>query len=115
MTSDLVKLEREKSRAAREARVMAVLTDPQVVGLITLLGGLWAAQQLHFSDDETRNNALRGIATSGIALMAISRAGLGGWPAVAAAGIAGAASQATTENTRALFSLNPKDWAGLFS
>jgi hypothetical protein len=112
--SEAVKLEREKRKTLNEARALAIITDPQVVGLLTLLGGLYAAQAIPWSEDETRRNALKGIATGGVVLMALGRAGIGGWPAVAAAGVAGAASEATTANTRALFSLNPADWAGLF-
>ena len=107
MVSELVKVEREKRKTQREMVALAIVTDPQIIGLLGFVGGLYAVQHIHFSDDETRDNALRGIATSGVALMSLARAGLGGWPAVAAAGVAGVASEATTENTRALWSLNP--------
>lgn len=111
---DTVKLERAKRKTLQQDRLWAIVSDPQVLGLLVFLGGLYATQHIRFAEDDTRDNALRGIATSGVALISLSRAGLGGWPAVAAAGVAGVASEATTENTRALISLNPKDWIGLF-
>jgi hypothetical protein len=91
-TSELVKLEREKRKTLNAERALAIITDPQVIGLLTLLGGLYAAQRIPYSDDETQNNTLKGIATGGVVLMSISRAGLGGWPALVAAGLSGVAS-----------------------
>ena len=92
MVSQAVKVEREKRKTAQEERLMALVTDPQMVGLITLLGGLYVAQRIPYSEDEVQNNTLRAIATSGVVLASLSRAGLGGWPALAAAGVAGAAT-----------------------
>jgi len=92
MASDLVRIEREKRKTSQEEHLFRIVSDPQVVGLVILLGGLWAAQRIPFSEDEGQNNTLRGIATGGVVLMSISRAGIGGWPALAAAGLSGVAS-----------------------
>jgi hypothetical protein len=92
MVSDAVKLEREKRKTLRDAQMGQMLLDPQLIGLITLLGGLYVAQRIPYSDDETQNNTIRGIATGGVVLMGISRAGVGGWPALVAAGLSGVAS-----------------------
>jgi hypothetical protein len=99
MVSEALKLEREKRRTVREERLTNVLMDPQMLGLLTLLGGLYVAQRIPYSEDEVQNNTLKAIATSGVVLASLSRAGLGGWPALAAAGIAGAA---TTEGVGTL-------------
>jgi hypothetical protein len=99
MASELIKLEREKRRTARDERLSKLLLDPQMLGLLTLLGGLYVAQRIPYSEDEVQNNTLRAIATSGVVLASLSRAGLGGWPALAAAGVAGAA---TTEGVGTL-------------
>jgi hypothetical protein len=88
--SDAVKLERERRKTVREARLTQILADPQVLGLATLLGGLLLAQRLPYSDNPERNDQLRGLATSGVVLAALGRSGIGGWPAVAAAGVSGA-------------------------
>jgi hypothetical protein len=114
-TSELVKVERERRKTLEREHMLALLNDPQVVGVLTLLGGLYLAQNIPFSPDEGRNTALKGVATGGVVLASVCRAGLGGWPALAAAGIGGAAGVATEENTKALFSLNPADWARLFT
>lgn len=89
--SEAVRLERERRKTVREERMTRLLCDPQLMGLVTLLGGLVVAQRLPYSDDPTRNDLLRGIATSGVVLAALSRAGLGGWQALAASGVAGGA------------------------
>ena len=89
MVSEAIKLEREKRKSMREERVTRLVTDPQILGLATLLGGLVVAQRLPYSDDPARNDLMKGLATAGVVLAAVSRAGLGGWPALAAAGVGG--------------------------
>lgn len=115
MVSEAVRLERERRKTLREERSSRLLYDPQVVGLLTLLGGLAAAQRIPFSDDPGRNDALRGLATSGVVLLAISRAGISGWPALAAAAVSGAAGGGLSGLADQL----PGDvksalWAGIF-
>lgn len=91
MISEAVKLERERRKTAREERLAKVLTDPQVMGVLTLLAGLYAAQNIPWSQDETRNDLLRGVSTSAVIMAALGRAGISGWPAAAAVGLSGAA------------------------
>jgi hypothetical protein len=105
--SEPVKLEREKRKTAREERALALLGDPQVIGLAMLVGGLYIAQRITWSDDEGRNDMLRGIATTGVVLTSLTRAGLTGWPAAAAAGIAGATS---IESDKPLIEFKIPDW-----
>jgi hypothetical protein len=107
MVSDLVKVEREKRKTAQEERLGKFITDPQMVGLITLLGGLYAAQRIPWTEDEARNDMLRGVATTGVVLMALNRAGFSGWPAAAVAGISGAAS---VESEKPLVQFQIPDW-----
>lgn len=101
------KVERARLRALRPDVASKLLADPQVVGVLTLLGGLYMAQRIPWAEDEGRNDMLRGVATTGVVLMALSRAGIGGWPAVAAAGVAGAA---TIETEKPLVSFQIPDW-----
>lgn len=89
-TTPELRLQRAQRRTLREAQLTQALLDPQVIGLLTLLGGLYAAQQIPWSEDPTRRDMITGIATGGVVLMAISRAGMTGWPALAAAGVSGA-------------------------
>jgi hypothetical protein len=110
MASEAIKLEREKRRTAREERLSKILLDPQMMGLLTLLGGLYLTQRIPFSDNEERNDLIRGLATGGVVLTAISRAGVTGWPALAAAGLSGAAS-AGGGNDKPIIQL---DWSGFW-
>jgi hypothetical protein len=89
--SDAVRIAEIQARSKDRENVLRILADPQLLNLVILLGGLWAAQRIPYSDDETRNDLMRGLATSGVVLTALSRAGMSGWPALAAGGIAGSA------------------------
>lgn len=85
------KLARRLSRNAREERLMALLTDPQVMGLLTTIGGLMLATHLPFSENPTTNARLQGLAASCAVLMGLGRAGVGDLTTLAVAGGAGAA------------------------
>jgi hypothetical protein len=102
-----IRLERARIRALKRDKLGDLLLDTQVVGLLTLLGGLYAAQRIPWSDDESRNDMIRGVATTGVVLISLTRAGLTGWPAAAAAGIAGAAS---IESSKPLVEFKIPDW-----
>lgn len=102
-----IRLERARIRAMKRDQLGDLLLDPQVVGLLTLLGGLYAAQRIPWSEDEARNDLLRGVATTGVVLMALNRAGFGGWPAAAVAGLSGAAS---VESSQPLVRFQVPDW-----
>jgi hypothetical protein len=106
VVSEAVKLEREKRKSARDDRLIKLISDPQMMGLITLLGGLYAAQRIPWAEDEGRNDMLRGVATTGVVLMALNRAGFGGWPAAAVAGVSGA----SVESSQPLVKFQIPDW-----
>jgi hypothetical protein len=89
MKSDMVRVAEIAAKSKRDDALMKIVGDPQVVNLAILFGGLLLAQKLRFSEDETQNNTLRAVATSGVVLVSISRAGVSGWPALTAAGLAG--------------------------
>jgi hypothetical protein len=111
--SEALALVREQRKAAMDARLAAIVTDPQILGLATLLGGVYLAQRIPWAEDEGRNDMLRGVATTGVVLMALNRAGFGGWPAAAVAGVAGAA---TIESEKPFLSGPLVDWVkGIFS
>jgi hypothetical protein len=58
-------------------RVLALLTDDQLLGLLVVFGGLWAAQKIPWSDNATTNAALTGAASTAAVLMGLGRAGVG--------------------------------------
>jgi hypothetical protein len=108
VVSEAVQLEREKRKTRRENRLMDFVTDPQMMGLITLIGGLYVAQRIPYSEDPERNDLVRGVATGGVVLAALSRSGLGGWQALAAAGIT---TSATVGGDKPPIQL---DWSGFW-
>lgn len=79
------------SNAERE-RLLAVLTDPQVMGLLTVFSGLLAANHIPWSADPAKRAALSGVAASSAVLMGLGRAGVGDLTTLAVATGAGVAS-----------------------
>jgi len=88
--------DRKTARIARknaeQERILALISDPQVMGLITVFGGLAAANMIPWSADPGKRNALAGIAAMSAVLMGLGRAGVGDLTTMVVAGGAGAAS-----------------------
>lgn len=81
-------------RAAKNAdkeRLASLLSDPAVMGIITLIAGLYIAENIPWSSDPTRRRLLRGLALSGVTLTALGRAGVGDMTTLLMAGTAGIA------------------------
>ena len=85
---------RAAARNAQQERLVALLTDPQVMGMLALFGGLYASQHIPWSENKATNAALKGVATSATVLMALGRAGVGDLTTLAVAGAAGGGSLA---------------------
>jgi len=83
----------QASREADKARAFQVLTSPAVLGLASLMGGLYLANHVTWDKDPTRNTDVRAIAMAGVAITSLAAAGirdkyvLGGFGV--AAGVAG--------------------------
>lgn len=71
------KLAKKAAQNADKERIMAILTDPLYGSILALLIGIYAAENIPWSEDETRRRLLRGLALSGVALTALGRAGVG--------------------------------------
>lgn len=84
------------ARAARAnadaERLVHLLTDDQLLGLLVVFGGLWAAQKIPWSENETTNAALTGVASTAAVLMGLGRAGVGDMTTLLVAGGAGVGS-----------------------
>lgn len=69
------------ARAARSnadaERLLSILTDDQLMGLMVVFGGLWAAQKIPWADNQTTNAALTATASTAAVLMGLGRAGVG--------------------------------------
>lgn len=68
---------RAMQRNARDERVLALLTDPQVMGLLVTLGGLALATRVPFHDNPETNARIQGVAAAACVLMGLGRAGVG--------------------------------------
>lgn len=86
-------------RTARMARANAdaerlthILTDDQILGLLVVFGGLWAAQKIPWSENDTTNAALTATASTAAVLMGLGRAGVGDLTTMMLAGGAGIGS-----------------------
>ena len=86
------KTAKEAKKNAQEERLMALLTDPQVMGLLTVFGGLYAANVIPWSQDKTTRALLASLAASASVLMGLGRAGVGDMTTLLMAGGAGAAT-----------------------
>jgi hypothetical protein len=81
MASAAVKLARMQSQEADKQRVMAVLTDPRVLSLAALVGGVYLVENIRFSPDEGRNQRLKTAVLAALIYQGLSMAGAKGWPA----------------------------------
>lgn len=87
-----LKRARLAARNADKERMLALVTDPQVIGLATVMGGLLLANNVRFHKDDAANAAIQGVAASGAVLMGLGRAGVGDLTTLAVAAAAGAAT-----------------------
>lgn len=64
-------------KEADKERLYNLLVQPEVLGLILTLGGMFAAQNIPFSSDPASNEALQAAATSASVLLGLGYAGVG--------------------------------------
>lgn len=64
-------------RNAREERLYAVLTDPQVMGALVVVVGLLASSRIPFHPDPVTNARIQGVSGAACVLMGLGRAGVG--------------------------------------
>jgi len=89
---------RAARRNAQDERMLAFITDPQVMGLMVTFGGLFAATRIPWSKQPLPNAAMAGTAASAAILMGLGRAGVGDQTTLAIAlggGVAAAAGAAS--------------------
>ncbi len=70
------KMARQLRKNARDERILALVTDPQVMGLLVTFGGLAAASRIPFHPDPDTNARVQGLAAAAAVLMGL---GLWGW------------------------------------
>jgi hypothetical protein len=74
--SDQERVMRLASREADKQRLFSVLTSPAVLGLASLMGGLYVANHVTWDDEPVRNTDVRAIAMAGTAIGALSVMGV---------------------------------------
>lgn len=77
---------------AREERLFYLLSQPEVIGLVTVFAGLFAANKIPFSPDPPSNAALQGLAATTAILMGLGHAGVGDTTTLSMATIGGTAT-----------------------
>ena len=82
---------RQLKKNADQERLLAVLTDPQILGLLVTFGGLAAATRIPFHPDPAVNARIQPLAGSAAVLMGLGRAGVGDLTTTAMAAAAGLA------------------------
>jgi hypothetical protein len=89
-----LKLAHIASREADKQRLYNALMAPQVLGMISLIGGLYIANKMPWDEDEGQNRTMKSLAMAGAGVGALSMMGvkdkyvLGGMALLA--GVAGA-------------------------
>lgn len=77
---------------AREERIWDLLTQPEVIGLVMTMAGIYASQKIRFVANDAANEGLQGVATSTSILLGLGHAGVGDLTTAIIAGLAGVAS-----------------------
>jgi len=85
MVSEAIKLEREKRKTDREARLWALLSDPLTLAVLTTAAGVWGAEHMKWSEDQSRDSKIRVAIEAAVLYAALTRVGAKGWPAAVAA------------------------------
>ncbi len=85
----------KRARAARKnadrERLQAILQDPAVLGILSMMAGIYIAQNIPWSGDPIRRDALARVMTASVVLMSLGRAGVGDLTTLTMAGVAGVA------------------------
>lgn len=77
-------------KQAEKERLYNLVTQPEVLGLLITLGGIFAAQNIPFSQNKAQNEVIQATATSAAVLLGLGHAGVGDLTtAIMAAGAGG--------------------------
>lgn len=80
------------AQAAREDRLVYFLSQPEVLGLLVTIAGLYASQNIPFSSNKVANEGMQSLATMASVLIGLGYAGVGDLTTLLVAGIAGGVS-----------------------
>jgi len=86
------KLAKIMVKEADKERLIWALTQPEVIGLLMTIAGIYASQKITFSRDKLVNEGLQAASTSASVLIGLGHAGLGDMTTAIVAGLAGLTS-----------------------
>lgn len=81
---------RDALKNAREERMHSLLTDPQLMGMAMVIGGLILSTNIPFSHDRKLNAKLQALSASSCVMMGLGRAGVGDLTTLGMSAAAGA-------------------------
>lgn len=96
--SPLIAIEKDKKKinqikkAAAEDRLLYFLSQPELMGILITMAGIYASQNIPFSSNEITNEGLQSIATMSSVLIGLGYAGVGDLTTLLAAAVAGGVS-----------------------
>lgn len=80
------------AKAAREDRILYFLSQPEVIGLLVTIAGIYASQNIPFSKNPVANEGMQSISTMASVLIGLGYAGVGDLTTLLVAAIAGGVS-----------------------
>lgn len=88
---DKKKLKALKDQADKD-KLFYLLSQPEILGILMTIGGIYASNKIPFSSDNTTNELLHAVATMSTVLIGLGYAGVGDLTTLLAAIAAGGAS-----------------------
>jgi hypothetical protein len=83
---------RAMAKAARDDQLIYLLSQPEIVGLLVTIAGIYASQNIKFTDNVVANEGMQSISTMASVLIGLGYAGVGDLTTLLAAAIAGGVS-----------------------
>lgn len=79
-------------KAADRDTLLYLLSQPELIGLLVIIAGIYASQHIDFSDSKATNEGLQAIATTSSVLVGLGYAGVGDLTTLLVAGMSGGVS-----------------------
>lgn len=92
LSADNKKAIKALERQADKDKLFYILSQPEILGMIMTVGGIYASNKIKFSDDDTTNELLHSVSTMATVLIGLGYAGVGDLTTLIAAIAAGGAS-----------------------
>jgi hypothetical protein len=87
--SDALKLAKLQARENEKTRLWGLVTEPRVLSVLSLVGGVYTIEHMRFAENEGRNQRLKTALLAALIYQSLSMAGAKGWPAAVASLVGG--------------------------